>query len=214
MNKTILVAVAHSDDQILGPGGTLAKLAKEGFEIYTVIFSFGESSHFWLKRKITVEMRVEESRKADKVIGGSGVFFLGLKEGKFIQETNEKNIKSRLKRLIKNKNPSVIFTHSVDDPHPDHIAVYKIINEVVDSTKSKIEMYSFDVWNPFNFRFRNKPKLYIDVSKTFKIKNEAIQKFKSQRISLISLVWSVYLRAIIHGLTIEKKYAERFYRIR
>lgn len=41
MVERILVIVAHSDDQMLGPGGTLVKYAKEGKEIHTVIFSYG-----------------------------------------------------------------------------------------------------------------------------------------------------------------------------
>ncbi|MDO8660733.1 MAG: PIG-L family deacetylase, partial [Candidatus Woesearchaeota archaeon] len=85
MPQTILTICAHNDDQIVGAGGTLAKYAAEGKRIRTVICSFGESSHPHLKREIIVERRVKESLRADKILGGSGVAYFGLAEGKFLQ---------------------------------------------------------------------------------------------------------------------------------
>ena len=106
MKESVFVICAHSDDQILGPGGTLAKYAKEGKEIFTIIFSYGETSHFWLKKKVSAEIRVKEAQNADKVIGGSGVVFFGLKEGKFFEEVKNKDIKDKVKKLLKEKKSS------------------------------------------------------------------------------------------------------------
>ena len=102
--KNILVFCAHSDDQILGPGGTLAKYAEEGKNVYTYIFSYGEAGLPFHKIKEAVKIRVNEAKKADKIIGGKGVVFFGLKEGKFPEEVQEKKIVENLKKIIKEKN--------------------------------------------------------------------------------------------------------------
>ena len=116
--------------------------------------------------------------------------------------------------LTLEKKPAKIFTHSIDDPHTDHRAVYKIVTDTYDSMRYKCDVYSFDVWNPINFRKRDQPKLYVDITDTFKTKLSALRCFESQKIAMITLLWSVYLRAIINGLHNHCKYAERFYKIR
>ncbi len=212
--QTVIVFCAHSDDQILGPGATLAKYSEEGKSIYTVIFSYGESSLPWLKPKVAIKTRVEEAQKADKVIGGKGIVFFGLKEGKFAEEVKKKNIKKKIQQMIIRKKPIKIFTHSIEDPHPDHRAVYHIVLEALDEIRYKCDIYSFDIWNPFNFRKTDLPKLYEDASKTFGKKTEAMKVFQSQKASLFALVWNVYVRAIAHGFHIHKLFAERFFKVR
>src|SRR3989338_6214282 len=96
----ILFLCAHNDDQLIGGGGTIAKYAKEGVKIVTVIFSFGETSLPHIKEKVSRRTRVLESKKAAKILGESEVYYLGLKEGHFNEEGEEKNISSKIKYFI------------------------------------------------------------------------------------------------------------------
>lgn len=214
MKESVFVICAHSDDQILGPGGTLAKYAKEGKEIFTIIFSYGETSHLWLKKKVSVEIRVKEAQAADKVIGGSGVVFFGIKEGNFFEEVENKKLKDRIKKLLKEKKPSRIFTHVPDDAHEDHRAVYKIVNEILDEIKYKGDFLGFDVWNAVDFKKRHIPKIYIDISSTFRIKLKALHCFKSQIFVMLPPYLGVYINAFMNGLKNDCKYAEKFYKIK
>lgn len=210
--KSVLVICSHSDDQILGPGGTLAKYAEQGSIIYTVILSYGETSHIWYKKKVTAKIRVKEAEQADKIIGGKGVFFLGIPEGNFFKKKNE--INEKLKKIINKKKPIKIFTHSINDPHKDHRDTNKIVLETADKIKYRGDVYTFDVWNPVNVVKRNQPKMYVDITGTFKKKIEALKQFKSQKIAMISLLWSIYLRAFLNGLNAKCRYAERFDKVR
>ena len=212
--NSVMVFCAHSDDQIFGAGGTLAKYAREGGKIFTVVFSFGEYSHPWLRKRVTIEIRVEESQRADKVIGGSGVIFLGLKEGKFASEIEEKDVKANIARIIEKNRPSKIFTHSIDDPMPDHRAVHKCILSILDKMEYECDVYTFDIWNLFNARERKNPKMYVDISSTFKTKLKALKCFKSQWHAMFSLLWSVYFKAFMDGLSNNCRFAERFYKVR
>lgn len=212
--KVIVVFCAHSDDQIFGAGGTLAKYAKEGKEIYTYIFSFGEMSHPWLKKHATVKMRVKESVNADNLIGGKGVRFFDLKEGKFPETGKKIGIKKEIEKVIMEKKPAKIFTHSADDPHPDHKTVNSMVLEVFDKVKCKCDVYSFDIWNIVMTKNRTAPKLIIDISDTFRVKIKALGLFKSQWAAKFSLLWSVYARAILNGIKARVKFAEVFRKIR
>lgn len=123
----ILVICAHSDDQVLGPGGTMAKYAREGYNIYTIICSYGEASHPHMKLGYIAKTRVLESKAADEIVGGKGVVFLALKDGKLREDFIRKKMMSKFKRLILNYAPCKIFTHSGEDILSDHRFVKEIV---------------------------------------------------------------------------------------
>ncbi len=212
--NVVFVICAHSDDQIFGPGGTVAKYAKEGKQIYTIIFSYGEGSHPWFQKHYTIKARVKEALSADKFIGGSGVLFLGLQESKFLEQYSARKIHAKMRRLLLKYKPKRIFTHSMDDPLPDHRALHKRLIETLDKIKYPGEVYAFDVWTIFNFKKRHYVQIAVDISDTFKTKVAALRLFKSQAAARFSLTWSVYVKAWINGKKNKVRYAEVFYKIR
>jgi len=212
--KPIIAFCAHNDDHVIGAGGTLAKYSREGHDIITVIFSYGESTHPWLIQKEAIKMRVRESKDAEKYIGSKKLYYLGLKEGKFQEEMLEKKIQKKIKSIISMVRPGKIFTHSQDDPHPDHKAVYNVITEIMDSIKYNCDVYSFDIWNPISFRHRNNPKLFVDITKTFKYKIKAMQIHESQWMAKLFMVPLMYIRGLTNGLEKGVRYAEVFVKLR
>ena len=217
--SNILVICAHSDDQIFGPGGTLAKYAKEGMNIKTVIFSYGEGSHPHFKKKIITHTRAKEAEKADEILGGKGVIFLGLPDDKrFKAEYEEKNISEKLKGILMEYAPEKIFTHSENDQHSHHRIVNEVVLKAVDELKLKTEVYTFEVWNFFSLKNKQAPKMVVDITDTFKIKIKALKVFKSQ-LSPLSytflnnfLYLGVFIKAWINGLKYKNGFAEVFYK--
>lgn len=212
--ESIMVICAHSDDQIFGPGGTIAKYAKEGKKVFTIIFSYGHISSPLMKKEIIASARVKEAQDVDKFIGGSGVIFLGIDENKFVEQFNQKKMHPKLKKLILEHKPSRIFTHSHDDPHPDHRALNKLLMDTLDKMKYKCDVYIFDIWTLFNTKKQHHPKIVVDISNTFSIKVRALKMFESQKVALTTLLWSVYSKAWLLGKQNGMKYAEAFYKIR
>lgn len=206
--EAILIFCAHNDDQTIGAGGTIKNCIKNNKKAYTYIFSYGESSHPHLKPEVVAKMREKESIQAARILGDE-IHYLGLKEGKFIETFN----KDEIKKIIKKINPTKVFTHSPDDMHPDHRAVYKIIKKTLKGMNYKGDMYAFDVWNLFSFKTRDYPKLFMDISDTFKDKLKALEKHKSQILAIILLKWNIYLKAFVNGINNNCKYAELFHKI-
>ena len=213
MTSNILIFCAHSDDEAVGMGGTIAKFVDSGKEIVKVVFSFGEKSHPHLKEKVIASARVEESIEASEFLGIKETIFLGLDELKFDEEIKKFNIKEKIIKIIEKYNPERIYTPSEMDLHPmkNHEAVYRLINAILGKMQKKYPLYAFEVWDVSK---ANKPYVYEDISKYYKKKIAYMKSFSSQWLSMYGLMPSVFLRAKKYGRAIGVKYAERFYKIR
>jgi LmbE family N-acetylglucosaminyl deacetylase len=211
--ETIFIFGAHPDDFVIGAGGTIAEYTKEKKKVISIIFSYGEKTHPWLKTKVAKKMRSQEARKASKILGCKTIFF-DLREMKFIKDYREKKLEAKLLDLIKEYKPSKIFTHSSEDPHPDHRVVYKITLEIWEKLpKPKPEVYVYSIWNPISLRTCY-PILYEDITKTFSFKIRALKTFKSQKLPAFYPSLLMFYRAIKDGFKIKKRFAEKFYRIK
>jgi LmbE family N-acetylglucosaminyl deacetylase len=214
MKETILAIAAHNDDHVIGAGGALAKYAKDGFRVRTIICSFGEKSHPHLRKEVIVERRVKESVKADQIMGGAGVAYLGVREGKFSEDFKERDIAEKLEWMIKKEKPSKIFTHGIDDFHPDHRAVNGMVMNLMDSGKITCPVYSFEVWSVLKLRNRNLPRLVVDISDTFNTKIRAFLVHESQKLAIWALLWKLIVKDWLSGVIHGYKYAEVFYRLK
>ena len=210
--ETILFFCAHNDDQIIGAGGTIAKYAHEGKRVLVHIFSFGEGSHPHFRKSVIRKQRVKESMRSDKILGITQTSYWGIPEGKFAEALNTPRIMQKMESIMRKCRPSKVFTHSIDDPHPDHRAVYHSVAGIARKSCFKGEIYTFKIWNIVNFRRTNTPKLVVDISQTFKKKVRAFQSHRSQQLTMWTLMWNVYLQAILHGFNNGVRYAEVFSR--
>ena len=212
--ETILVFGAHSDDFVIGAGGTILNYAKEGKRVISVVFSYGEKSHPWIKERIIKTLRSKEAFEASKILKCKTIFF-DLKEFNFLDQVKNKEIEEQLLKIINKNKPSKIFTHGNEDPHPDHQSVFKITLQLFEKIDylPKPSLYTYSIWNPVSFS-SNYPALYLDISKTFWTKLKALMVFKSQRLHLIYPFILLVIRSIHYGIKIKKKAAEKFYRIK
>jgi LmbE family N-acetylglucosaminyl deacetylase len=210
--ENVLVFCAHPDDEVFGLGGTIAKYSQEGKKVIIIVCSYGENSLPWLKEKEVAETRKKECLAASEIIGVSKTIFLGLKEG-LIDNADIETVE-KIKNAIKEYAPEKVFLHSIDDPHIDHKAVYRLVLKLLIVVGYKGEVYAFDVWNPINFTKRASPKLYVDITKTFGRKIRAIKMFKSQKIQgRWPLLPAAILKAIVYGFQSRHFYAERFVKV-
>jgi LmbE family N-acetylglucosaminyl deacetylase len=210
--ETVIVFSSHSDDFVIGAGGTIAKYTQEGKKVISVIFSYGESSHPWLKETVVQEMRSEETIEACELLNCKAIFF-DLKEFNFKKEYHNKGVEKKLLDLFEKENPTKIFTHSSEDPHPDHSAVHNITIELFKKLKNKPELYIYSVWNPVSFKTKY-PTLCTDITKTFPLKLKALKTFRSQKIHVAYPFFLLLFRAVREGFRIRKRFGEKFYRLK
>ena len=77
--ETLVIFSAHSDDFVLGAGGTIAKYAQAGSKVFCIVFSYGERSHPWMKKDVIKDVRAKEAFKASATLDCK-TQFLDLKE--------------------------------------------------------------------------------------------------------------------------------------
>ena len=209
--EKIFVFCAHSDDELVGMGGTILKLAEEKKEIIKIIFSYGEKSHPHLKKEVIIKERINEAKNASKSMGVSETIFFGLKDYDVKNEIKKYNMKNKLKTIIRKYKPKRIFLPSSTDSHKDHRAVNNTVIKAVEEMKYKSDIYAYEVWNIIN---EDSPYIYMDITPYFKRKLEIIKEFESQKHFLYFLLIPIFYSSIKYGRANNCRYAEKFYKVK
>ena len=130
-NKLTLMAVfAHPDDEAFGTGGTLAKYAAEGHDVYVVTATRGEAGQIALPDLATPAslpaVREQELRCACKAYGIHPPIFLDYLDGQ-LTIVNQGQAVGKLVRIIRQLKPQVMITFGPDGiyGHYDHLAVHR-----------------------------------------------------------------------------------------
>lgn len=125
--RRVMVFGAHGDDEIIGCGGTIARLANLGAEVTVVTCTKRETAYAKIEDKAgAADAAVREMAAANDVLGVKHREVLGLPNQAV---TNDRDTFQRFVKLIRLYRPDVIFTHCPDDHHRDHRAVAELVDE-------------------------------------------------------------------------------------
>ena len=194
----ILVVAAHPDDEVLGMGGTIKKLSKEGNEIKTIFLSTGilarrpfenkASDNIYTKRFLSqVNIRLKNLRKdaknAAKVLGVDQIEFMDFPDNEMDIVSNLQITKT-IENEISNFKPSIVYMPTKYDVNVDHQAVFNATLTATRSQKnSKIkEVISFEIPSSTEWFFplEYSPNIFVDISKEIKSKFLALKKYKNE----------------------------------
>tara|TARA_Y100000768_G_scaffold333690_1_gene273909 strand:- start:41336 stop:42016 length:681 start_codon:yes stop_codon:yes gene_type:complete len=127
--ENILVIAAHPDDEVLGCGATMAKLASKNKNINVVFICDGESSRKNIKSKITQNRIINRKKaaiKACSILGANKPLF-----GKFLDNQIDTvsllDVVKFIEKVVDKFKPDTIFTHYGDDLNIDHSVVNKAV---------------------------------------------------------------------------------------
>jgi len=185
MTNRILIVAAHPDDEILGCGGTVAKLVQNGYEAYTLILGEGKTS-----REGATEQELEqlntELRKANEIIGIEEVFVRNFPDNAF-DSVALLTIVKEIEAIISQIKPNIIFTHHIGDLNIDHqITHHAVLTATRPMTDQSVkEIYAFEVpssteWNFFTKETAFVPNVFVDITETIDLKVKAMAEYKSE----------------------------------
>ncbi len=167
----VLLLSPHPDDDVLGCGGLLAHLSKEGAKIRVVYFDDGaRGSESGKRDPDLIWQREEEAIKALRLIDVSEVKFLRLKN-----LPAQKDLWKAVFKELKTRPNDLVLLPSEHDWHPDHSALAKASYFAYQKLKSpKLKLWSYFVWGVSELN------LIFPIDKYLKTKKEAILCHKSQ----------------------------------
>lgn len=117
----ILAVFAHPDDLELTVGGTMLRMKSLGYRTGALDVTRGE-----MGTRGTVEGRAEEAIAAAEILKLDLRENLGLPDGHVFVDDASRTAMVRVLRRLK---PKVVLTHQLDDPHPDHDHIARLVRE-------------------------------------------------------------------------------------
>lgn len=182
----VLAFGAHPDDVEFQIGGTLAKYANRGDEVFIAIATNGNIGSFRMSKEEIAKTRKKEAQNASDLIGAKMIWMDF--EDEFLMDT----VETRLKFIdaVRIAKPDIIFSHVPDnDYNPDHNTVGKLvfiarINAVIklietdNPPHSKVPpLFYYSTLGLGNFI----GEYFIDITETFETKKKLFRCHDSQQ---------------------------------
>ena len=151
--ERVLVIAPHPDDDAIGCGGTLARLAASGSRIDVTYVTDGSRSHRSQRFPPTVlrDLREDEARTALACLGVSfEPQFLRAPDGGLsdLEPWQRRKIMGEVARRIGTTDAEVVFAPWIRDPHPDHVATAAIVGDALERVAQPPEIVWYSVWLP------------------------------------------------------------------
>jgi N-acetylglucosamine malate deacetylase 1 len=200
--QSVIAFGAHPDDLEIGMGGTLAKLARLGYDVNLVIATLPN----FVKTDIKEQRRIEATTSA-KTMGCKSPQFLDLSPDEI---TIGRKFVTMIDDIINKHKPEAVFTQWIGDSHQDHQALTRA---VIAASRDSNNLFMYETTIPGGLTenaFR--PQLYIDITETLEVKSNALDCFHSQKNNRCGNLWidAVVGRCSYRGYQMNVKYAEAF----
>lgn len=126
---SVLVVAAHPDDEVLGCGATMAKLAARGEDVDVLILGEGATARAADRvdgDRGLVDQLQEDSRRAADVLGVRDVVGEGLPDNRF-DSVDLLDVVKRVEAQIERRRPTVVYTQHGGDVNIDHQVTFKAV---------------------------------------------------------------------------------------
>lgn len=215
----VLVIAPHPDDEIIGVGGTIAKRAKDGDEVYVCVVTKGKSPLF---NDEFIEQGRKECRKADKKIGVKETIFLDF-PAVMLETVPRYEFNGKISEVVNSIKPDEVYIPHRGDMQIDHQMVVDAAMVAVRPRGNNYpkRVYAYETlsetgWNIPNIVNEFIPTVYEDISDTYEVKLEAMAIFESQ-LSVFPearSIGAIEALAKYRGATVSVKAAEAFSLVR
>jgi LmbE family N-acetylglucosaminyl deacetylase len=136
-----MAVLAHPDDESLGVGGTLAKYASEGVDVFLLTATRGDAGRYRGHRPgdpqhpgppALATIREAELRAAAEVLGLREVSLLDYHD-RYLDAVNPRDAVASIVAHLRRVRPDVVVTFGPDGAygHPDHIAISQFTTAAV-----------------------------------------------------------------------------------
>lgn len=180
--KRALVIAAHPDDEILGVGGTIAKLTNKGASVDILICTDGSSTQYE-NDKTKLDGKFEEAKKANDIVGAKLLKKLSFPDMK-LDTIAHVEINKALSNVINEGNYDTVFVQDISDVNRDHSVLFSSALVACrpypgQNVKRLLSYYvnSSTEWGNLVPGQKFEPQVFIDISDYINEKLDAMKEY-------------------------------------
>jgi LmbE family N-acetylglucosaminyl deacetylase len=182
------VVAAHPDDEVLGCGGTVARLTAQGCEVVTVIAAEGSTARQTTRDPESAVGELSHLRnvsiRAGEALGCSDVRHLGFPDNR-MDGLNLLDVVKVVEAVIDDVNPELVVTHWGGDLNVDHQTVQQAVVTACRPLPGasvrallECETASATEWTPRTGAFA--PNFFVDITETLGAKIDALRQYHGE----------------------------------
>jgi len=185
----ILIIAAHPDDEVLGCGGTIARLAAQGDAISILILANGLTSRAdfdSVKDPYRLRVHHERAQAAGALLGAREVNLAGFPDQK-MDTVPLLEITQTIEREIARVRPEIVFTQHGGDLNMDHVITFRATLTATRPIPSGLvkRVYTYEIpssteWAFAQFEPRFSPQVFFDIGPHLETKIAAMQMYESE----------------------------------
>jgi LmbE family N-acetylglucosaminyl deacetylase len=215
----VLVIAPHPDDEVLGCGGTMARLVEMGAQVEVAIVTEGKPPRY---HPDGVEKLRAEAAAAHALLGVTSTHYLGLPAAE-LDSIPHAELNAAMGTLINATMPDTIFVPFVGDIHLDHQLVFRATMVAARPRQATYprailayETLSETNWSAPYIEPVFAPNVYVDIAATLDRKLAAFAAYESQCRVFPNERSPEAIRALaaLRGATVHRGAAEAFVLVR
>jgi LmbE family N-acetylglucosaminyl deacetylase len=185
----VLVIAAHPDDEVLGCGGTIARLASEGYHMYIGILGEGITSRYQQRDKAEpadLQRLHTQSHEVARLLGARDLMLAQFPDNRFDTVPLLEIVKV-IEGWIDRLHPQIIYTQHGGDLNIDHVQVYRATMTATRPMAgcSVKTIYGYEVASSTEWAFQQfspvfRPNVFVDISAQLPLKIQTMQHYESE----------------------------------
>ena len=216
---TVLVVAPHPDDEILGCGGTIARLAADGHDVHVAIATRGTPPRYQLE---DVERVRQEAAAAHALLGVAPTHWLDHPAAE-LDRVAHADLNGTMDALFMAVKPDTLFLPFVGDIHLDHQLIFRsaLVAARPRDWSYPRRVYAYETLSGSNWSAPYvepgfAPNVFVDIHETLERKLDAFACYGSQCRAFPNERSPEALRALatLRGATVHRRAAEAFLLIR
>jgi N-acetylglucosamine malate deacetylase 1 len=217
-NERLLVISPHADDEVLGCGGLISKIKKDGGKVFVLIFNVGSVSEINNEEKTNLWKRETKSAMKFLKVDDYETIFDSSEDNRYLDKKPMHSlieiIESKSKVSLNKVNPTIVAIPTNHSHHQDHIHVFNAciaaLRPLRKPSPKIVISYEAPEHSRWSINGAFEPNLFINIEKFLSKKIDAFYKYKSQVKNGVRDKKTIQTQAEYRGREIGEKMCEAF----
>ena len=217
-NEKLLVVAPHSDDEVLGCGGLISKIKKEGGKVFVLIFNLGFEKNDTKESQDKRKQEIKEAMNALKVDD----YHLVHEKADDNRDLDAKPLHSLIEIIESTSNvslekisPTIVAIPTIFSHHQDHVHVHNACIAALRPISTPVSSVVLSYEAPEHSRWSSsgvfEPNFFVEIDDVIENKIMAFSKYSSQIRLGGRDADSIRSQAKYRGQEVGKNLCEAFY---